>query len=69
MDIVIDSERAIKEAGLTLQQQKVIELRWVEGDTQQEVADMLQLSQPTVLQHEQYAKKKVQKLLDKWGRS
>lgn len=69
MDTVIDSERAIKKAGLTVQQQKVIELRWILGYTQNEVAEIMQLSQPTVLQHEQYAKKKVQKVLEEWGRS
>lgn len=69
MDTVIDSERAVKEAGLTLQQQKVIELRWILGYTQHEVGEIMQLSQPTVLQHEQYAKKKVQKVLEEWGGS
>lgn len=67
LDTVIDSELAVQKAGLTVQQMKIVELRWIKGFTQMETAEVLEISQPTVLQHEQYAKKKIQKVLSEWG--
>lgn len=66
IDIIIDAERAVGLSGLTDHQKLVVELRWRNGMTQEDVAKVIGVTTPAVFQSEKAAKGKIQAVLSRW---
>lgn len=66
VDLVIDADLALKQAGLTERQSEVIYYRWVQGLTQEETGTLLGVKQQTIMSTEQVALDKLSKVLEKW---
>lgn len=66
LDLLIDIDLLIKEAKLTTRQQEVVELYFYNQYTQEEVSEVLGISQQAVLDHIKKVKVKIQKVLERW---
>lgn len=65
-DILLDVELLLEQAALTNKQKYILEKYWVAGYTQEQVADMLNISQQMVEKHTKAIKKKFEKVLESW---
>lgn len=66
-DILLDVELLLEQAVLTNKQRYILEKYWVEGFTQEQVANMLNITQQMVEKHTKAIKKKFEKVLESWG--
>lgn len=66
LDLLIDIDLLLKEAKLTKRQKEVVDLYFFNQYTQEEVAEVLEISQQAVLDHIKKVKIKVQKVIHIW---
>lgn len=66
-DILLDLDLLMEQAALTEKQQYILTKYWIEGYTQEQVANMLNITQQMVEKHTKAVKKKFQKVLESWG--
>lgn len=66
VDLLIDLELLLEEAGLTEKQMQVVELYFYKQYTQEEVSKVLNVSQQAVLDHIKKVKQKINKVLERW---
>lgn len=66
VDLLIDLELLLEEAGLTEKQMQVVELYFYNQYTQEEVSKVLNVSQQAVLDHIKKVKQKINKVLERW---
>lgn len=66
VDLLLDLEILIEEAGLTEKQMQVVELYFYKQYTQEEVSKVLNVSQQAVLDHIKKVKQKINKVLERW---
>lgn len=66
LDLLIDIDLLLVEAKLTERQKEVVELYFFLQYTQEEVSDVLGISQQAVLDHIKKIKNKIQKVIDLW---
>ena len=67
LDLLIDIDLLLAEAKLTERQKEVVELYFFLQYTQEEVSEVLGISQQAVLDHIKKIKNKIQKVIDLWG--
>lgn len=67
LDLLIDIDLMLKEANLTARQKQVVELYFFNQYTQEEVSEVLHISQQAVLDHIKKIKIKIQKVIEVWG--
>lgn len=65
-DILLDVELLLEQAVLTDKQQYILEKYWVGGHTQEQVANMLNITQQMVEKHTKAIKRKFEKVLESW---
>lgn len=68
VDVMVDMERAIDLAGLTLKQAQVIYYVCLKGYTQKEVADLLGITQPAISQMLECATAKIADVFKRWAK-
>ena len=66
LDLLIDIDLLLVEAKLTERQKEVVELYFFLQYTQEEVSEVLGISQQAVLDHIKKIKNKIQKVIDLW---
>ena len=66
LELLIDMDLLLKEAKLTERQKEVVELYFFNQYTQEEVSELLGVSQQAVLDHIKKTKAKIQKVVDLW---
>lgn len=66
LDLLIDIDLLLAEAKLTERQKEVVELYFFLQYTQEEVSEVLGISQQAVLDHIKKIKNKIQKVIDLW---
>lgn len=67
VEMLIDIDLMLKEAKLTDRQLEVVQYHYFEQMTQEETAEMMGITQQTVLDHIGAIKKKVKTVALKWG--
>lgn len=67
VDLLLDLDMLTEEAKLTKKQSEVVGLYYYEQYTQGEVAEKLGISQQAVLDHLNKAKKRIEKVIERWG--
>lgn len=65
-DILLDVELLLEQAALTNKQKYILEKYWIGGYTQEQVANMLNITQQMVEKHTKAIKKKFKKVLETW---
>lgn len=66
-DLLMDLEILIKTAEFTDKQLFILNHYWIQGYTQEDVADKLGITQQMVEKHTRAIKKKIDRVLQKWG--
>lgn len=66
-DLVLDIDLILDKCNLSERQFVVVDKCWKEGWKQEEVADLLGVSQQMVDKHTRSVKKKIEKILIEWG--
>lgn len=66
LDLLLDIDLLLMEAKLTERQKEVVALYFFNQCTQEEVSEVLRISQQAVLDHIKKTKTKIQKVIDVW---